>query len=196
MKRSQSALKLGRKESLGLRDILRALVREGELLSDSRYRYGTAEQFGAKKGTFSGNERGFGFVIPEDGSPDLFILPAAPSRTPSTATRCLLIPVRGPLGRRGGNFSRPFARIHGACRAPSAAKERSGYLHPDERKYTRDVLILPGKTKQLPAGEQGGRQDRLLPPRQYARGRNQRSTRRKGRLLCGRALPHPRPSPL
>ena len=75
-------LKLGRTESLGLRDILRALVREGELLSDSRYRYGTAEQFGAEKGTFSGNAHGFGFVIPEDAPPALLIPRRAATNAP------------------------------------------------------------------------------------------------------------------
>ena len=73
-------LRLGRREALAVRDYLRALVREGELLSDSRFRYGTAEQFGAKRGVISAHERGFAFFIPEDGSGDLFPPPLAPRR--------------------------------------------------------------------------------------------------------------------
>ncbi len=66
-------LRLGRREALAVRDCLRALVREGELLSDSNFRYGTAEQFGAKRGVISANERGFAFFLPDDGSGDLFL---------------------------------------------------------------------------------------------------------------------------
>ena len=66
-------LRLGRREAFAVRDMLLALVREGELLTDARGRFGTAEQFGAKKGVFTGNERGFGFFAPDDGSGDLFI---------------------------------------------------------------------------------------------------------------------------
>ena len=141
-------LKLGRKESLGLRDILRALVREGELLSDSRYRYGTAEQFGAKKGTFSGNERGFGFVIPEDGSPDLFI-PRRAVKNALHGDTVLCIPVRGRSDDEGeilAVIARGYTELVGTFRREG----KIGYLHPDERKYTRDVLILPGKTNNCP----------------------------------------------
>ena len=66
-------LRLKKQEAYALRDMLHALVREGELLSDSHYRYGTAEQFAAKKGTIAGNERGFAFFVPDDGSGDLFL---------------------------------------------------------------------------------------------------------------------------
>ena len=141
-------LKLGRKESLGLRDILRALVREGELLSDSRYRYGTAQQFGAKKGTFSGNERGFGFVIPEDGTPDLFI-PRRAVKNALHGDTVLCIPVRGRSDDEGeilAVLSRGYTELVGTFRREG----KIGYLHPDERKYNRDVLILPGKTNNCP----------------------------------------------
>lgn len=66
-------LRLKQRESSALRDMLHQLVREGELLCDSSYRFGTAQQFGAKRGTISGNERGFAFFMPQDGSGDLFI---------------------------------------------------------------------------------------------------------------------------
>jgi len=67
-------LRLGKRQLGGLRDILHSLCREGELLRDSRYRFGTAEQFGAIRGVLSGNERGFGFFIPNNTAlPDLFI---------------------------------------------------------------------------------------------------------------------------
>ena len=67
-------LRLKGKAANGVRDLLRSLVREGELYCDLNGRYGTAVQFGAIRGTISGNERGFGFFMPDDKEkPDLFI---------------------------------------------------------------------------------------------------------------------------
>ena len=48
-------LKLKGKAANGVRDLLRALVREWELYCDLAGMYGTAAQFGAMRGTISGN---------------------------------------------------------------------------------------------------------------------------------------------
>ena len=70
-------LHLKGKAAFAVGDLLRSLAREGEIYCDMRGRYGTAEQFGAIRGTISGNERGFGFFVPDDPElEDLFILTA------------------------------------------------------------------------------------------------------------------------
>ncbi|MDE7158341.1 MAG: hypothetical protein K2N74_02095, partial [Clostridiales bacterium] len=137
-------LKLGRRESLAVRDMLRALCREGELLCDSRYRYGTAEQFGAVTGRISGNGRGFGFFIPDDKSlPELFI----PHRSLKNALHgdCVLaFCVGGKAGDEGevlGIISRGYHEIVGTYRRDRAA----GYLIPDEKKFSEEIFIPPHK---------------------------------------------------
>ena len=142
-------LKLGRKESLAVREMLRALVREGELLSDSQFRFGTAEQFGAKTGTVSGNERGFGFFVPTDGSGDLFI----PHRSLKGALHgdtVLAFCVGGKNGDEGevlAVLNRGYREIVGTY----FREGRAGYLCPDEKKFDADIYI--------PTGKQGGCRD-------------------------------------
>ncbi len=139
-------LRLGKKESLALREMLHALCREGELLHDSRFRFGTAEQFGALEGKFSGNERGFGFFIPSDKSkPDLFI----PHRALNGAFHgdgVLAIPVLGKEGDEGeilAVVSRGYREIVGTYRR----ENNCGYLLPDERKFSEEIFIPKGKEK-------------------------------------------------
>ncbi len=143
-------LKLGRKESLALRDMLHALCREGELLCDSKYRFGTAEQFHALKGTFTGNERGFGFFMPEDGKPDLFI----PHRATNGALHgdiVLAIPVLGRSDDEGeilAVIEHGLKEIVGTYRR----EKKGGYVRPDEKKYTAEIYIPAGKNRNCPDG--------------------------------------------
>ncbi len=143
-------LRLGKRESLALRDILRSLVREGELLSDSRFRYGTAAQFGAVRGTISGNERGFAFFVPEDGSADLFI----PNRSMKNALHgdtVLAFCVGGRDGDEGevlAVLERGYSELVGTYRQD----RRAGFLLPDEHKFDTDVFIPAGKSRRCPAG--------------------------------------------
>lgn len=142
-------LKLGKKESLALRDMLHALCREGELLCDSHYRFGTAEQFGAQTGKFTGNERGFGFFTPENGS-DLFI----PRRATGGALHgdvVLAIPVSGRSDDEGeilAVVSRGIREIVGTYRR----EKKAGWLKPDERKYGAEIFIPAGKNKNCADG--------------------------------------------
>ncbi len=146
-------LHLGKKEALGLREILTALVREGELLRDSRYRYGTAEQFGARRGRLSGNERGFGFFVPSDGTQEDLFIPHRALNGALHGDDVLAISVKG--GRSGDEgeilavLNRGYKEIVGTYRREGKA----GYLHPDERKYSSDIFIPAGKNNNCSDGE-------------------------------------------
>lgn len=137
-------LRLGKRESLAVRDILRALCREGELLCDARYRYGTAEQFGAVTGKISGNERGFGFFVPDDTDlPDLFI-PRRALKNALHGDSVLAFCTGGRAGDEGevlAVISRGYREIVGVYRRDRMA----GYVTPDERKFDEEVYIPANK---------------------------------------------------
>lgn len=133
-------LRLGKRESFAVRDMLRALCREGELLCDLRGRFGTTEQFGAVTGRISGNGRGFGFFVPDDKAyKELFI----PHRALNNALHgdCVLAFCTG--GRAGDEgevlaiISRGYHEIVGTYRRERAA----GYLIPDEKKFSEEIFI-------------------------------------------------------
>ena len=61
----------GRKQRQELREVLDALVEEGDHdFKRGKYTCGHTERL---KGIFQANARGFGFVTPEDGTDDIFI---------------------------------------------------------------------------------------------------------------------------
>ncbi len=136
-------LRLGHRESLAVRNYLRALVREGELLSDSRGRFGTAAQFSAVRGTVTGNERGFAFFAPDDGSKDLF-LPHASLRGAMHGDTVLAFCVGGPRDDEG----EVLAVLGHGCKEVVGTYHsygRAGYLDPDEKRIGTSILIPAGK---------------------------------------------------
>ncbi len=144
-------LRLGKQEAYAVRDMLHALCREGELLFDSRYRFGTAQQFGAKVGTVSGNERGFGFFMPDDGSGDLFI----PHRFLGGAfhgDKVLAIKRSGRPDEDEGEILAVISRGYSEMVGTFYADRKGGYLHPDEKKFSEDIYIPLGKTKNCKDG--------------------------------------------
>ena len=60
-------------ERVGLRRRLRAMERDGQISFRRRLGYSISDQEGFIEGRVSGHKEGFGFVIPEDGSDDLFL---------------------------------------------------------------------------------------------------------------------------
>ncbi len=143
-------LRLGKRESAGLSGLLFSLCREGELLSDSRSRFGTAEQFCAFKGVFIGNERGFGFVTPEDGSGDLFIPPRAVGGAlhGDTVLACRAQGRSDDEGEVLAVLDRGCKEVVGAYRR----EKQAGYLVPDDRRLGIEIYIPAGKHKGAKSG--------------------------------------------
>lgn len=133
-----SKLKLKPREANALKNILDELVREGALLRDSRFRYGTRKQFCAQKGTITGNARGFGFFVPDDGSGDLFI----PHRALNGALHgdevfAIKIPRSMDEGEVLKILTRGIREIVGTFRR----EKKAGYVTADEKKYTEEIYI-------------------------------------------------------
>ncbi len=144
-------LRLSNRDRAGLFQMLDELVKEGALLRDLNYRYGTREQFRAMEGTFSANERGFGFFVPDDKAlSDLFI----PRRAVGGAyngDRVLAIAVGGRAGDEGEIIcilSRGKTEIVGVYHE----NRRFGVLKPDDKKFTENVFIPAGKSKNCKDG--------------------------------------------
>lgn len=143
-------IKLGKRETLAMKEMLYSLVREGELLVDENGRFGTIEQFGAKKGVICGNERGFGFFVPEDGTQDLFI----PHRLLKGALHGDTV-LAVCTGGRSGDSGEVLAVIaHGIKEVVGTYRRdhRAGFLSPDDRKIGADIFIPAGKQMGCPDG--------------------------------------------
>ncbi len=140
-------LRLKKGEISALRDILRSFVKDGKLYCDHRERYGTLEQFGAMRGKISGNERGFGFFMPEDGSSDLFI-PKKSLRGALHGDTVYAIPVLSSRSSDEGEVlfieERGMKEIVGIFQIKN---RQCGYVLPDERKFAQPVYVPLAKSK-------------------------------------------------
>ena len=144
-------LRLSKKEKAGLYAMLDDLYREGELLRDSSFRYGTKQQFCALEGTISLNERGFGFFIPDDKKhSDLFIPHRALSGAMHT-DRVLAVRTGGRMGDEGeilAVLERGIKETVGVFKGTG----RFGSLTPDDKRFSEAVFIPAGKTKGCKSG--------------------------------------------
>ncbi len=145
-----SRLRLGRREASAIRAHLYALVRSGELLADKRERFGTAKQFGALEGKIAGNERGFAFFSPFDGSGDLFV-PASSlhGALHGDTVLCFHRENTEDEGEVLAVISRGMSEVVGTyCR-----EGRAGYLLPAERRFSSRVFIPAGRQKNAKNGD-------------------------------------------
>lgn len=62
-----------KEENEGIRRRLKAMERDGQLIANRRGSYALVTQMELVKGRVSGHREGFGFLIPEDGSRDIFL---------------------------------------------------------------------------------------------------------------------------
>ncbi len=139
-------LRLKGKAARGVGDVLRSLAEDGELLCDLRGRYGTAEQFGAMRGTISGNERGFGFFVPDDPEEEDLFIPHRALRGAYNKDSVLAFRKGGRAGDEGevlAIIKRGYTELVGTFR-----RERTGgILHPDDRKFSTDIFIPSDRCK-------------------------------------------------
>ena len=139
-------LRLKGKAAEVLGEMLRSSVREGVLCCDLRGRYGTAEQFGAIRGTISGNERGFGFFVPDDPNRDDLFIPHRALRGAFHKDVVLAFAKNAAMGDEGEVLTilqRGYKELVGTFR-----RERTGgTLHPDDRKFSTDIFIPSDRCK-------------------------------------------------
>lgn len=134
------------REKNRLLPLLDELVKEGKIFINDGGRYGTSEQLNLIVGTVSGNERGFGFLVPEDKERfenDFFI----PRKNLNGALHGDLVLCELVRGRNEDDerdevkvmriLSRGYSTIVGTFRKD----RRAGYLFPDEKKFSTHIYI-------------------------------------------------------
>lgn len=64
---------IGHEDMQALKKILKTMEKEGIVIKNRAGKYGLTDRMGLIKGKFQGHQKGFGFVIPYEDSPDIFI---------------------------------------------------------------------------------------------------------------------------
>lgn len=154
------------REKKRLVDLLDALSDEGEIFINDGGRYGTSEQLGLIKGTISGNERGFGFLVPEDKEchPEDFFVPHKNLRG---ALHGDIVLAERVYGKSDDEvlviriLSRGYKKIVGTFRKDN----RAGYLIPDEKRFSTEIYIPLSACRNIPNGVKAVAKITDYPPR-------------------------------
>ena len=123
--------------------VLRSLEEEGAIVRDEKNRYFLPAALGLYKGVLRGNERGFAFLVREEG--DLFI----PHRSLHGAMHGDTVFARCVGGERGDEgevysiVSRGYSEIVGTY----FKEKKGGYVQPDERRFMSDVRVTGSKVR-------------------------------------------------
>jgi len=142
------ALKVARGERDRLEDLLDGLLEAGEIVKLPGRSYAlsgsSAGGAGAVRGRLSTHRDGYGFVVPEDGSVDLFV-PARYLRDCMNGdiVEAQVVSVRRD-GKKEGRVTALIQRGVTSVVGRFEALGKGGRVIPDDTRLGRDVLIAPG----------------------------------------------------
>ncbi len=147
------ALNIPYREKNRLLDLLKELIKDGELFQTPDGFYGTPEQLRLVKGILRGNERGFAFLIPENKEKfpdDIFI----PHRSLHGAMHGDTVFAKKKFynGQVEGEIvailERGFKEIVGVFKRD----RRAGYLIPDDKRYFSEIYIPISECSHIKSG--------------------------------------------
>lgn len=124
---------------------IETLMREGRLILTKKKKFALPEQTGLVYGRIQGSAKGYGFFIPEDGSPDMFI--QAEGMHGAMNNDMVWARAADSVSRNGTPEAevaliavRATAEIVGTFEADA---EGGGFIVPDESRISSDMLITP-----------------------------------------------------
>lgn len=127
-----------------LRRILDVLMEEGKITVSKRGKYSLARTV-PLKGKFQANARGFGFVLPEDGTEDVFI-PEEERNGAFEGDQVEYIITSTPQGkRRQGRIIKILSHTVTQIVGLYEKEKGFGFVRPDNQKYFCDIYIPQGK---------------------------------------------------
>ena len=135
----------GEEAEEALRRRLRAMERDGQLIYTRRGAYAPVDKLDLIRGRVSGHRDGFGFLIPDDGSDDLFLSPAQ-MRLVFDGDRALArVSGLDRRGRREGALVEVLTRAHETLVGRFFEESGIAMVVADNPKIQQQVLVQPGK---------------------------------------------------
>jgi len=136
-----------------LRRRLRAMERDAQLIYTRRGTYAPVDKLDLILGRISGHRDGFGFLVPDDGSDDLFMSPAQ-MRLVFDGDRALArVSGLDRRGRREGVIVEVISRAHETVVGRYFEESGIGFVVPDNPKIQQEVLVTPGRNADARIGQ-------------------------------------------
>jgi len=121
---------------------LKAMCRDGQLISNRKNQFGLIEHMGLIKGRVIGHRDGFGFVKPEDGSSDLFLSPRQ-MRLVLDGDRVLVQEVGvDHKGRRDAKLVDVLERCTEKLVGRFQNRGGFGFLVPENQRITQEFAVM------------------------------------------------------
>lgn len=125
---------------------LGAMERQGQLIRNRRGKYVLVDQLELIRGRVTGHKDGFGFLIPDDGSDDLFIAPYQ-MRALFPGDVVLARAAEGPRGKREAAIVEILEHNTQQIVGRYIHEQHIAFVQPHHKEITQDIVI--------PAGEEG-----------------------------------------
>lgn len=128
-------------EKTGLRRRLRAMQRDGQIMRNRRGDYGLVKEMDLIAGRVQGHRDGYGFLIPDEGGPDVF-LPARQMREVFSNDR-VLVRTTGldGRGRREGVIVEVLERNTQRVVGRYFEEGGAAFVNPDDKSISQDIII-------------------------------------------------------
>src|SRR3989338_6451875 len=132
---------------------LRAMERDGQIMRNRKRAICVMEKLDLLKGKVQGHPDGFGFLIPEDGSPDMFLSEKVMHKElhgDIVMARQSGVDRRGrPEGKIGEVLERANNRVVGRLFEEHGIQ----FVVAENRRITQDILVAPGQSGGAKAGQ-------------------------------------------
>ncbi len=140
-------------EQEGLRRRLKAMLRDGQLMTNRRGSYALVQKLDLVSGRIQAHRDGFGFLIPDDGSPDIF-LPAREMDTVFNDDRVLVrVMMIDNKGRREGQIAEIVERNTHQVVGKYRVEDGISLVDPDNKLITQDIIIPENQSNHAKPGQ-------------------------------------------
>ena len=125
----------------GLRRRLNAMERDGQVVRNRKDGYLPLDESDLIRGRIMAHRDGFGFLIPDDGGDDLFITPRQMRQVLHGDRAVVRVLGIDRKGRREGGIIEVLERAHEQVVGRFSRGRGVGFVIPDNKRITQDVLI-------------------------------------------------------
>ncbi|GLS24350.1 ribonuclease R [Marinibactrum halimedae] len=130
-----------------------AMARDGQIFSNRKGAFGAISKMDMVRGRIQGHKDGFGFLIPSDGSEDIYLPNRQMRRVMDGDEVYVQVSGRDPRGRKEGNVVEVIQ--HNTHQIVGRVFSESGihFVRPDNPRLAHDVLIPPEKLADAKKGQ-------------------------------------------
>jgi len=138
-----SKLELDEQQAESLEFRLKAMVRDGQLIRNRRGGYCLVDSKELIAGRVQGHKDGFGFLIPDEGGEDLFLLPREMRQVMHGDRVVVRVSGVDHKGRSEGTIVEVLERAHERIVGKLHIEGEVGFVEADNRRITHEIIV-PG----------------------------------------------------